>query len=202
MRRGIVLASVVLFVSAAPAGVSKTETRKPKDRGLVRVAIKRPAERKTVRHLHWRPWGTPSVARVRRIIRIEARRWGAPAWRLDCRVRGESTYRWWEANGQYHGVGQFAYSTFTRGLSTIRSRVAVMIDYRWRTRRERITYFYDDGSRERRKGRRVRQRVRHVYVGKIPRPTPWLHAWAQIRIMAQAMVGRSAVHDSEWSVRC
>lgn len=151
--------------------------------------------------VRFRPWARPSVPQVHRMIAVEAARWGAPKWRLSCRVRGESTYRWWKRNGQYAGLGQFALSTFNRGVRTM-PRGVRFEERSTALRRELVTRRYSDGSVRRWRGRLHRVKVRRVYVGKIPKRPDRLHGWAHVRIMAQAMVGRSAVGDGEWEVRC
>lgn len=164
------------------------------------VAVKRvaPARRKVIRH-RFDPWDRPSAAKVRQIIRIEARRWHIDPRRLSRRVSCESRYRWWAGNGPYKGLLQFHSSTFARGLRTIRDRRVTIVRERYRTVREKRYVHYSDGHVERRLGRRHRQRVVTIYRGVIPRHPGLTHAWAQLRIGAQSIRGISAVHSSEWS---
>jgi hypothetical protein len=153
-------------------------------------------KRRTVR---FTPSSRPSPAQVHRIIALEARRWNISEWALSRRVGCESGYRWWAANGQYHGLGQFASSTFSRGLSTM-PRGVVFKRSRVLRRHTRYVRVYASGRRKGVWGYAVKVRRTRVYRGRISRPD-WLHGWAQLRIMAQAIAGRSAVHDSEWECR-
>jgi hypothetical protein len=49
-----------------------------------------------------------------------------------------------------------------------------------------------------------KRRANYVYVlkGKIPRHPERTHGWAQVRLMARAIVGLGGVKDSKWEVRC
>lgn len=136
------------------------------------------------------------------IVPHEARRWGAPVGRLACRVRGESGGDYNVTNGQYLGIGQFARSTFDRGVSSMGVRRVRIVERRERPKKIQLVDYYSDGSSRKRWGWAIKQKVIHVYRGRIPRNPGRAHAWAQVRIMAQAMVGRSAVSDGEWEVRC
>jgi hypothetical protein len=195
--------SVALGVGAPTTTGSGTAeestTAAPKPR-VVKTVVKTPKRQRIFVH-RFRPWAQPTVPQVHRIIAHEAARWGAPQGRLSCRIRGESGYRWYANNGQYDGLGQFADSTFSRGLSTMPRRIR-WVEEKSLIRRRRVVRLYDNGSRRVTRGRRVRQRILHIYKGKIPKWPTKTHGWAQVRIMAQALVGRSAVRDSEWEVRC
>jgi hypothetical protein len=160
--------------------------------------------KRTIRkHGKFTPWAAPSPSQVGTIIQIEAARWGAPAWRLRCRIWGESRMRWGVVNsGGYAGLGQFASSTFYRGMSSIGSRKVKMVKVRWTTRPTSLVRTWSDGHRTRERSKRIRVKVVHTYYGKIPRWPARTHGWAQVRIMARAMVGKGRVHDSEWQVRC
>jgi hypothetical protein len=65
--------------------------------------------------------------------------------------------------------------------------------------RDRKVITYSNGRIVRQRGRRHRQRVVHVYSGKLPRRPALTHGWAQLRIGAQAIRGVSAVSSSEWA---
>jgi hypothetical protein len=202
------LSAVVATLVAAPA---VAETTGAEDAAVPRAAqdsvtavssrLIRP-DRHSVSVHRFSPWASPSPAKVHRIIDAEAARWRAPAARLRCRIDGESRFRWDARNGQYAGVGQFAPSTLQRGVASIGSRRVTVerrrVVPRWVVRETR----YSDGTARRVRSHRIRtvQVVRHV--GVIPRHPAQTHAWAQIRVMARAMVGLGAVHDSEWGVRC
>jgi hypothetical protein len=156
-----------------------------------------PRRRKVVRH-RFQPWRRPSPRKVRQIIRIEARRWRIDPSALARRVACESKFQWSANGGSYYGLLQFAPSTFSRGLSSIRSRRVVLVRKRVRKVREVTISRYSDGRVVRERGRRHRQLVAHVYAGRLPRRPELTHAWAQLRIGAQAIRGISAVSSSEW----
>lgn len=144
-----------------------------------------------------------SPERARFIIGIEAAKWGISEARLNCRVNGESGYRWYVVNsGGYGGLGQFGKETFYRGMASIGTRKVRYTTERVRTKRTRIFLAWSDGKRELTYGRKNRQRVVTVWKGTIPAHPDRLHSWAQLRIMARAMAGLGAVNDSEWEVRC
>lgn len=148
------------------------------------------------------PAAYPPPRTVRWIIDYEAARVGASSAHLRSRVACESGFSWWATNGQFVGVGQFAYETFYRGVRSLDTRVVAIRVKRWVAKRVTLLDTYSDGSTKQRPGGwKVRQLVVHHYRGKIPRTPPQRHTWAQIRIMSLAMVGRSAVRDSEWTCR-
>jgi len=184
----LTLAAVVAVPSspaqttAKPAVVSTTHVT-PKPKRVVRKSFK--------------PWAKPSPARVRQIIRYEAKRWKISPARLSRRVACESGYRW-SASSAYYGLLQFAPSTFTRGLRTIRTRRVKIVREKTRRVRGRTVTRYSDGRVVRRPGRVRRQRVVTVIRGTLPRRPGIFHAWAQLRIGAQAIRGISAVRSSEW----
>jgi hypothetical protein len=178
--------------SASPPGSAASAPR------VVRVERKMPPRRKVVRR-RFRPSARPGPARVREIIRIEARRWHIAAAGLARRVACESHFHWWAGNGPYQGLLQFSSSTFYRGLRTIRTRAVRLVRKRARTAYETRVIHYSDGRVERKRGKRHRQVVVRVYRGTIPRRPSVTHAWAQLRIGAQAIRGMSGVHSSEWS---
>ena len=156
-----------------------------------------PARRKVVRK-RFSPWAKPSPRRVRQIIRGEARRWGISPASLARRVGCESGFRWSAGNGQYQGLLQFASSTFSRGMRSIKSRGVKIKRVRKRKVHEVHVSRYSDGRVVRKKGRKRVQRVTYVYKGHFPRNPSVTHGWAQLRIGAQAIAGRSAVSSGEW----
>lgn len=208
MRRSSALAvPAVLAVSlfAAPVSADTAATAPEPTAGgggataatVVTTSRVTPPRRKVVRK-RFTPWAKPSPRRVRQIIRWEARRWRISSARLARRVACESGFRWYAGNGPYQGLLQFASSTFYRGMRSIRSRGVKIKRVRRRTVREvRITR-YSDGSVVRKRGRKRAQRVTYVYKGRFPRNPAVSHAWAQLRIGAQAIAGRSAVSSGEW----
>jgi hypothetical protein len=163
------------------------------------VSTKRvvPRRRKLVRH-RFQPWSRPSPRKVRQIIRIEARRWRIDPARLARRVACESNFQWAANGGAYFGLLQFAPSTFTRGLGSIRTRRVAIVRKRVRRPRAVTISRYSDGRVVRERGRRHRQVVVHVHAGRLPRRPGLTHGWAQLRIGAQAIRGISAVSSSEW----
>ena len=164
---------------------------------VARVTVERPPRRRVIEH-RFRPWNRATPRQVREIIRSEARRWRISPQGLMRRIGCESGFRWSAGNGPYRGLLQFHASTFYRGMSTIRDRRVRLVRERTRTVRATRVVRYSDGTVRRRRGRRVKQRVVHVYVGRIPRRPEITHTWAQVRIGAQAIRGRSAVRSSEW----
>lgn len=201
MKQLVGAALTTALVTAAPATAeAPTDTGPPPPPYVVKKVVHRPpAHRRVVRR--FTPPAHPAPGYVLGVIAPrEAARFGARQDVLTCRIRRESGGRYWAANGQYHGVGQFAYSTFTRGLRTMPHRVELRARLS-RLRRSEVVRVYSDGRVSRTAGRYVRQRVLVIRRGRLPRWPVYTHAWAQVRIMAQALVGRSAVASSEWSTR-
>lgn len=163
------------------------------------VKVKRIVPRRTkVRRVRFKPYARASKARVKRMIRIEAKRWKISPSRLSRRVACESGYRWWADGGPYHGLLQFAPSTFVRGMRSIRTRSVVIVRKRYRRVRETKVIRYSNGRVVRRKGRARRQKLVRISRGRLPRRPGVTHAWAQLRIGSQAIRGLSAVRSSEW----
>lgn len=158
-------------------------------------------EHRVVRSTAATPLARPSVAQVERIITIEAARVGASASHLRSRIACESGMRWYARNGQYLGLGQFAHETFYRGMRSIGSRVVKWTTRRVRHKRLTLIDVYSDGSVVKRNGWTRRQTVVHHFRGVIPRHPERTHGHAQVRIMAEAMVGRGGVNNSEWECR-
>jgi len=213
LRLAVLVASVgilaMLSLAATPArpdtGSGGTTTTAPQPTSteasaphVVKVETRRPARRKVVRR-RFRPWAKPSPSNVRKIIRIEGRRWHVSASGLARRVYCESKFQWSAGNGQYRGLLQFSPSTFSRGMGSIRTRTVKIVRKRVRRVREARVVHYSDGHVERRRGKRRRQVLVRVYRGRIPRRPSITHGWAQVRIGAQALRGVSAVSSSEWS---
>jgi hypothetical protein len=184
--------------SALASGADSAGQQPTAGASVLRVDRKVAPGRK-VMHRKFRPWAKPSPRQTRTIIRAEARRWKIAPSRLSRRVACESRYRWWASNGQYHGLLQFAYSTFARGMRTIRDRRVRLVRERVRTIHDAHTVHYSDGTTERRRGKARRQRVVMVYTGTLPRRPAHGHGWSQLRIGAQAIRGISAVRSSEWA---
>ena len=209
MRRSSALAvtatMAMLFLAMPGAGQTAAPAPQPTAGGggttattVVKFVRVVPTKRKVVRK-RFSPWAKPSPRRVRQIIRWEAKRWGISPSRLARRVGCESGFRWYAGNGQYRGLLQFAPSTFARGMRSIKSRGVKIKRVRKRTVREVHVSRFSDGSVVRKKGRKRPQRVTYVYKGQFPRNPSVTHAWAQLRIGAQAIAGRSAVSSGEWS---
>lgn len=205
MRRRLALVACALV--GATAAVAPTNAADPapvageKDApqvAVVSTSRKYPDryKRRTVRFV---PDARPSPSRVRWIIGQEAARWGVSAGHLASRVACESGFRWWAKNGQYQGLGQFADSTFWRGVTTMPRAVRVKRSRIVKRHTTKIVR-YSDNTVKRQKGYMVKVRRTRILRGRIG-GLDRLHGWAQIRIMAQAMAGRSAVNDSEWACR-
>ena len=171
--------------SGAAAKVTKTETVVPPRRVVIRGKFK--------------PWARPSARKVRTIIRAEARRWRISPSGLARRVHCESRFQWSAGNGLYQGLLQFAPSTFYRGLGSIRSRRVKLVRTGLRRVHEVTVTRYSDGRVVRKRGRAHRQKVVRVLTGTLPKRPAVTHAWAQLRIGAQAIRGVSAVRSSEWA---
>ena len=193
-----VLMAVFIPLAFAIAPRANADDQPTATAAVVKVETKK-AKRKKVVHHRFRPWAKPSSGQVREIIRNEARRWGISAAGLSRRVACESRYHWWATNGQYSGVLQFSANAFYRGMHSIKTRKVRIV--RVKTRRvhdRRITHF-SDGRKVSRRTTPRRQRLVVVYTGRLPRNPAISHAYAQIRIGAQAIRGISAVHSSEWA---
>lgn len=182
--------------SPASGGAPASTTTPAADAARVETVV--PRRRKVIRR-RFKPAARPSPAKVRRIIRIEAARWHISAAGLARRVSCESGYSWSAGNGTYRGLLQFAPSTFSRGMSTIKSRTVKIVKRSTRTVREKRIVHYPDGKVAHLRGKKHRQRVIRVLKGKLPRHPALTHGWAQLRIGAQAIAGRSAVSSGEWS---
>lgn len=198
---GLVLAAVGLYgTSSSAEDVAPVEAPPQAQRAtIVKTEVVRP--KRTV-HRRGRfavpSWPTPSYV-LNVIAPHEAALWGASLSTLQRRIRCESGGSPGAANGQYRGVGQFASGTFYRGMGTIGTRRVVIFETKYRRMHSRVYRSWSDGRRTRHNGRVVRQRVVVKRVGRISGVYP--DAWSEVRIMAQANAGRSAVHDSEWSCR-
>lgn len=203
MRRiALFAAALAVAVSWSTAGAS-TSARQPSESepatapAVASVSTVKPPRKRTFRH-RFRPWAQPTPRQMRQMIRIEARRWRIDPSRLARRVGCESGFRWSARGGPYVGLLQFHSSTFHRGLSSIRTRRVRMVRKRTRMARTTRVVRYTDGTVRRKRGRRVRQRIVHVYEGRLPRRPELTHGWTQVRIGAQAIRGVSAVSSGEW----
>src|SRR4051812_19765397 len=158
-RIAIAMAAAAVAVPLVPAAATSfaaedasAGSQPTAQASVVKVERKIPPRRKVV-HRKFRPWGKPSPAQARAIIRAEAARWRVPAASLARRVACESRFRWWASNGQYQGLLQFAYSTFSRGMSTIRSRKVRLVREKLRRVHEAHVTHYSDGHTETRRGK-------------------------------------------------
>lgn len=143
------------------------------------------------------PWAEPSPAQVRRIVDVEAARWGVSAAGLDRRIACESSFEWDNEYASHVGLLQFLGSTWARAVAGMPRRV------RYVTRRVRVRWvvrlrYMSDGHVRRSRRWRVQQRVVHVFHGRIPARPPITHGWAQVRAGARAMAGVGGVSSSEW----
>lgn len=193
--------AVAVAVAAAPpstAGGTQPPGTAAGAPTVVKVERVAPPRRKVLRS-RFRPWARPSPRKVREIIRLEARRSHIDPSRLARRVGCESHFQWSAGNGSYQGLLQFASSTFSRGLSSIKSRRVMLVRTHVHRVHETKIVHYSDGHVVRKRGRKHRQRVVHVYRGTLPRRPELTHAWTQLRIGSQSIRGVSAVNSSEWS---
>jgi hypothetical protein len=208
--RTVALAACITSAALVAAPSTNAQTAPPEDGGTEQAAAAPtaapavvsttrvvPKRRRVVRR-RFDPWARPSPAKVRRIIQIEARRWGIDPGRLARRVACESRYQWAAGNGPYYGLLQFHPSTFSRGVRSLGTRRVAFRRVSWRRVRGRTVSRYSDGHVERERHRPRRQRVVTIYRGKLPRRPGITHAWTQLRIGAQAIRGISGVSSSEW----
>ena len=197
MRRFMPVVIACCVLAAVPGAKAAESSEPTANASVASTQYIRPARHVVVRR-SFTPWARPTPRQVRRMIGIEARRWGIAAGRLARRISCESTFRWYASSGAYHGLLQFAPTTFYRGMRTIRDRRVRIVRSELRKRRGVHIVRYTDGRTERRPGPRRRQRVFYVFSGRIPARPGVTHGWAQVRIGAQAIRGISAVRSSEW----
>lgn len=193
-----VLMAVFIPLAFAIAPRASADDQPTATASVVKVENKRAKRTKVVRR-KFRPWAKPSPREVREIIRTEARRWGISAASLSRRVGCESRYRWWATNGQYSGVLQFSANAFYRGMRSIKTRTVRIVRVGSRRVHDRRVTVFSDGRKVSRRTTPRRQRLIVVYTGRLPRNPAISHAFAQIRIGAQAIRGISAVRSSEWA---
>jgi hypothetical protein len=198
-----VVAALVGVVGAPGAGSADTAIVAPPlsptlAPTVLEVKVVRPPHRKIV-HRRFVPWSEPSFAQAQQIITIEAEREGVSRAGLENRLMCESKLVWSAKNGQYEGIGQFASETFGRGMGSIGSRRVEVREERVRRVVAKRVHVMSDGSEVVVARWRVKQVVVYIERGMIPRDPPLTHAWAQVRIAAEAIAGRSAVSSSEWS---
>jgi hypothetical protein len=155
-----------------------------------------PIVRRTVRFI---PYAAPTRAQAMKIIAVESHGSSYLYGRLVRRIQCESSFEWWQDTGGHLGLGQFASETFRRGMRSIGSRAVRFTEERSHMVPSVIEKRWSDGRITRARGGLHRQRIRVTHAGIIPRYPPQTHGWAQVRIMRQAMQGRSAVADSEWT---
>lgn len=189
----LMMSAVAVAQEPEPAPQPEPQAEAPH---VVKTVVKRPP-RVVHRRARWRVPRRPAPGYVfSTIIPHESARAGVSAARMARRVTCESRGRWSAFSGAYHGVLQYAPSTFTRGLSTIGSRRVVLTSVRVRRMHSRVYRHWSTGRVTRHKGRVRRQRV--VVRRRGTMTTDLYDAWTQIRIGAQALAGRSAVRSSEW----
>lgn len=207
MRRisAVVVSLAVLTIPTLTVGHAADEQQPtataptPSKPYVVRKVVHRPKAHKTIVK-RFTPWGTPTSAQAHAIASAEASRFGCSLATLSYRIGHESGWYWNASNGQYRGILQYAYSTFTRGLSTM-PRGVRLVSRSTRTRRSQVVRVYSDGHVTRGRGARRSVHVLRILKGTMPRWPAHTHAWAQIRIGCQALAGQSAVHASEWPAR-
>src|SRR4051812_5183335 len=186
-RIAIAMAAAAVAVPLVPAAATSfaaedasAGSQPTAQASVVKVDRKIPPRRKVV-HRKFRPWAKPTPAQVRAIIRAEAALWKIPAASLARRVACESRFRWWAQNRQYQGLLQFSYGTFSRGLSTIRSRKVRFVRQKLRRVHEARVTHYSDGRIETKRGKARRQRLVVIYTGMLPRHPAHSHGWSQLR---------------------
>lgn len=203
MRKLIPITLAVAALAAAwttiPTTTSAAAAEGAEAARVVSVTHASVPKRRIIRHTGFRPWSRPSKRQVHEIIRAEARRWKIDPRRLARRVGCESRFNWWAGNGSFRGLLQFHPGTFHRGLRTIRTRQVTLVRERVRRVHGARYVHYSDGTVKRRRGSLRRQRVVHVYRGRLARRPGVTDAWTQLRIGAQAIRGISAVRSSEWT---
>lgn len=193
----VIACSLLAAGAGAPAAAAQEQDSPTATASVASVKYVRPARHRVVRR-SFTPWARPSRRQVHQIIRAEARRWKIDGRRLARRIACESRFRWSAFSGTYHGLLQFAPSTFFRGVRSLRDRRVRLVRSRVVKARGARIVRYTDGRTERRPGARRRQRVFYVHRGRLPRRPRVTHGWTQVRIGAQAIRGVSAVSSSEW----
>lgn len=196
-----VVALVFSGYSKGGVGGAQIQQEQHQNARVIRVVSHHP-KHVIVKSIRFEPWSQPTVVQVHRIIEIESLGQDWIKSTLLRRIGCESEYRWYAGNGMYQGLGQFASSTFYRGMGTIGAR---SVEMRGSTSlvMHHITLdkFWSDGRITHALGKLVKTYIKRIYKGSIPSNPPLTHGWAQIRIMRQAIQGVSAVHESEWECR-
>lgn len=197
-KRIILIVALVLVASVAVSGALAAPAKEK--RHIVGLKFDKPKKNKKIEKRFVPPAMVSGSEKLKWIEREESEKWGASYAVLDSRIGIEST---WQpdvgCNESGHcGIGQFAASTFSRGLSTMPRKVVVRKvthpkKWIWKTTR----WSDQTVSHKRYRKMTVNRYVRKV--GYIPESPPIDHVWAQVRIMAQAIVGKSAVSESEWT---
>lgn len=198
-RRRLVVA--VVLAGCATAITAPTFADAPTATPPVVVVSKQvhrplPIVHRTVR---FTPYAQPSPGQAMQIIAVESHGSSYLYDRLVSRIWCESSFEWWQDTGGHVGLGQFASETFDRGMRSIGSRVVRFTDQRSYMLPTIVTRRWSDGHVTTARGGLHRQRVNTTHAGMIPRSPPQTHGWAQVRIMREAMQGRSAVRDDEWT---
>lgn len=194
-----VLAVICLSLISPPLTTSTTHINS-ENNPIVKVEVIQPKKKIKVT-VKFKPWNKPSVGKVFIIAKEESKKWGANYNRLLNRIECESTYRWYEEYVGHHGLGQFVPSTFERGMDSIGTRKVVMKRVKTRKAYSYKVTTFKNGRKDKKKLTPHRQKVKVFYKGTIPRHPEITHGWAQVRLMARAMVGLGNVSDSEWACR-
>lgn len=197
-RLGVVAALFVVAALAVPAFAQNPAPAPPAPVTVVKTVKIKPKNARV--RVKFTPAAAPSIAQVHRIIGLESRRWGVSSEALRRRVRCESTFNYAEVYTGHYGLLQFLPETWGRGVSTMTRPVGFTRSRVVKRRSWRVTRF-SDGHRTVKRGPMVKVRRTWVYHGMLPRNPGIFHGWAQLRIGAQAMAGRSAVGDGEWACR-
>lgn len=203
-RIAVVLAACALVgIAAAPVAGSDPATpvapavSAPAVPTVVKVEVRYP-KRVVVKRTHFTPWGEPTPEQAHIIAAVEAARYGVSLSGLEERIKCESGWQWNNEYTGHYGLGQYLPDTFSRGLGTIGSRKVELRERSEHPALARRIATWSDGSRHSIATWKVRQFIIQIRVGMIPRDPPLEHGWAQVRIMAEALAGRSAVASSEW----
>jgi hypothetical protein len=114
-------------------------------------------------HKRFKPDAHPGPRKAKAILAHEVRIWGRPSAynRIDC----ESSWRWWEQNGQYLGFGQ----------------IGPWWGYAWPLTPRKVRFVRHKKTKE--------GDVKLVYHGTLPRDATQFHGWANIRVTQRAASG-------------
>ena len=191
---------LITVITALVLTESLTASAKIEKKEIISAKILKPKKTITIKR-KFKPWNKPNTAKVFTIAKEESRKWGANYQHLLRRIECESTYRWDEVYAGHYGLGQFLPSTFQRGVGSIGTRKVVLKRKAKRIVYSYKLYVYSDGTTKKIRLTPHKQKVYIENVGRIPKNPEITHGWAQIRIMARAMVGKGNVSDGEWQCR-